>query len=74
MQYKLSHPAWYKKSVRSDLETTEHGSSVVLADEKGTRRAVLGSLPLEGGRTRSTEPPSSRTLLDKEGKVTWQGR
>jgi len=51
-----------------DLETTMHGSSVVLEDEKGTRHAVLGSVPLTSVRSGVGEltNPSSLTLLDKQ--------
>jgi hypothetical protein len=57
-----------------DLETNKHGSSVVITDEKGTRRAVLGSVPLESVGTGSMEviAPSSLTLLDKDGNVAWK--
>jgi hypothetical protein len=45
-----------------------------LFDENGTERAVLGSTALENTKTGAvtSQPASSLTLFDKEGKVLWR--
>lgn len=48
--------------------------SVMLFDEKGATRAVLGQIEVQRVASGATEilPPSSLVLFDKDGKVIWR--
>jgi hypothetical protein len=66
-----------KRKTRMNLSVGNEGSSLVLYDQGGQQRTIIGSTTLVGSHVNENgiaekSPPSSIVLFDKAGKLIWR--